>query len=70
MASITITIDDETKKVLTTRAKKNFFTLKEQIEDIVRKSAIRTKNCKTIQSINVDDRLISIFARDRKRKTK
>jgi hypothetical protein len=64
MPSITITIDDEAKKVLSKRAKKNMFTLREQIEDIIRKSAVRSLSSKKIQQIKVDDRLVSIFSRD------
>ena len=52
------------------RADKNFFTLREQIEDIIRKSAIRTKNAKKVQSIKADDKLIAIFSRDKRGRTK
>jgi len=66
MPSITITIDEEAKKILTKRAKKNLFTLREQIEDIIRKSAIRTKNSSKYQTIKADDKLVSIFSRDKR----
>ena len=53
------------------RAKKNMFTLKEQIEDIVRKSAVRSEAGNKSQNIKIDDKLVSIFARDKRgRKSK
>ena len=66
MPDITITIDDEAKKVLSVRAKKNMFTLREQIEDILRQSALRTKNSNKMAEIKFDDRLISIFSREKR----
>ena len=68
MPDITISIDDEAKKVLIKRAKKNMFTLREQIENIIRKSAIRSKNTDSRQDIKVDDRLVSIFSKKSKKK--
>ena len=73
MPNITISIDEEVKNILDKRAKKNLFTLKEQIEDILRKSAVRTKSGKTTYEIKTDDNLITIFSRDqrgRKKKSK
>jgi len=66
MPDITITIDDEAKKVLSVRAKKNMFTLREQIEDILRQSALRTKNSNKMAEIKFDDRLIGIFSREKR----
>jgi hypothetical protein len=73
MPSITISIDEDVKKIISKRAKNNLLTLREQIEDILRKSAVRTKNKTTRRKIKVDDRLVSIFSREkrgRKRKKK
>ncbi len=73
MPSITINIDEEVKKTLQKRAKKNMFSLREQIEDILRKSAVRTKSGKKYKSIKVDDKLVAAFSRDprgRKKKRK
>ena len=64
MPTITISINDETKKVLQKRADKNLFTLREQIEDILRKSAIRSKATKSSSIAKVDDKLVSIFSRE------
>ncbi len=63
MKKLTIYLDDEEVKILEKRAKKNIFTLKEQVEDIIRTSVIRTKTGKTTKPINVDDRLVGIFSR-------
>ena len=70
MPDITVSIDEEARRILQKRADKNFFTLREQIEDIIRKSAIRTKNAKKVQSIKADDKLIAIFSRDKRGRTK
>lgn len=64
MPSITINIDEDAKTVLDKRAKKNFLTLRELVEDIVRRSAIRTS--KNIPEDKTDDELISIFSRRRR----
>lgn len=68
MPQVTISIDEEVKKVLLIRAKKNLFTLNEQIEDILRKSAVRTKSNKSSYEPKVDDKLVSIFSREKKKK--
>ena len=60
---ITISLDDEEIKILEKRAKKNLLTVKEQVEDIIRKSAVRTKSGTKTQTIKVDDRLVGIFSR-------
>ena len=65
MPNIKISIDEDAVNVLEKRAKKNFLTLKEQIEEIIRKSAIRSKNLSG-SSINIDDRLDSIFSKSRR----
>ena len=55
------------------RAKKNLLTLREQIEDILRKSAVRTKSGISAQKFKTDDPLVEIFSREnrgRKRKKK
>ena len=71
MPTVTISIDAEVQKVIGKRAKKNMLTIKEQIEEIVRQSAVRTKFGSTIEGIKADDRLVEIFSRykrGRKRK--
>jgi hypothetical protein len=70
MSQITISIDESVKKILSKRAKKNLFTLREQIEDILRKSAARTKAGTSSYQIKVDDKLVGIFSRDRRGRKK
>lgn len=65
MPRITIEITDEEKALLEKRAKKSYFSLKEQIEDIVRRSCISTKKRAGMKKIKIDDRLVSIFSRQR-----
>ena len=69
---LTINLEKEEVKILNKRAKKNFLTLKEQVEDIIRRSCIRTSKG-TYKPIKVDDPLVPIFSRElrgRKRKKK
>jgi hypothetical protein len=69
---LTIDLDDEEVVILNRRGKKNIFDLKEQVEDIVRRSCINAKKSKTPQS-RCDDKLVDIFSRDtrgKKRKNK
>lgn len=65
MPQITIDIDEDVKKIINKRAKKNLFTLREQIEDILRKSAVRTKAGTTTTYFKSDDRLVGIFSRQK-----
>ena len=61
---VTINIDEDISKILTSRAKKNLFTLREQIEDILRKSAVRTKSGQSSGKMKIDDPLIAVFSRE------
>ncbi len=65
MSNITISISDDVKSIISKRAKKNLLTLREQVEDILRKSAVRTKAGKTYQTIKVDDKLVAVFSRQK-----
>ncbi len=60
---ITIFLDDELMKGLEKRAKKNIFTVSEQIEDILRRSVINQSNKKSVYDEKLDDALVSIFSR-------
>lgn len=64
--TICINIDSEIAKALEKRAKKNMFTLDEQIYDILRRSTINTK--KSTSTEKIDDLLVSLFSRKRKNK--
>ena len=73
MKKLTIYLDDEEVKILEKRAKKNLFSLKEQVEDIIRQSVVRSKKGKSVPKVKVDDRLVAVFSRDsrgRKKKPK
>ena len=67
--NITIFIDDQEKKLLLKRAKKNLFSLKEQIEDIIRRSCVRSSHGR-YRPIKVDDRLVGIFSREKRGRKK
>jgi hypothetical protein len=62
--TISIKVDSEALKILEKRAKKNFMTVNELVEDIVRRSVISYKGGK--KPVKVDDRLVAIFSRQRK----
>jgi hypothetical protein len=71
MTSIAINIDDEEKKILEQRAKKNYLTLKELLEDIIRRSAISYKKNTKVISGETDDKFVNLFSRlNRGRKSK
>ena len=67
MPNLTISIDEDEKKILEKRAKKNLMTLREQIEDIIRRSAMNYKSG-TSSEVKVNDRLIEIFSRNKRNK--
>ena len=60
---ICLFLDSEILEILEKRAKKNLFTVSEQIEDILRRSCIRKTEPKTEK---LDDLLISFFSKRRK----
>jgi len=64
MPKITINIDEDVKKIINKRAKTNLLTLREQIENILRKSAVRSK-LGTFNQIKIDDKLVAVFSRQR-----
>jgi hypothetical protein len=61
---IAINLDRGVIEIIKKRAKKNFLTLEEQIEDIVRRSCVNQKKLKA-PSEKIDDLLLSIFSRKR-----
>ena len=58
---ISIFLDNEILKKLEKRAKKNLFTLPEQIEDILRRSILSQK--KSAQEEKLDDKFLAYFSR-------
>ena len=69
MPSITINLDEDVKKIISKRAKRNLLNLREQIEDILRKSAVRTK-AGISRAVKIDDRLVSVFSREKRGRKK
>ncbi len=70
---ITITLDVDEVKILEKRAKKNLLTVKEQVEDIIRRSCVSAKNKSKRRPLKIDDKLVGIFSRQksgRKKKKK
>ncbi|HRZ85577.1 MAG TPA: hypothetical protein P5277_02245 [Candidatus Paceibacterota bacterium] len=59
---VCIYLDSEVLKQIEKRANKNMLTVTEQIEDILRRSAINSKKLKS-QSEKLDDMFISLFSR-------
>ena len=66
---ITISLNEEEEKLLKKRAKKNLLTLREQVEDIIRRSCITYKEG-TTSSVKVDDKLVEIFSREKRGRKK
>ncbi|MBI2629271.1 hypothetical protein HYW74_04255 [Candidatus Pacearchaeota archaeon] len=59
---ITIFVDSKILKLLEKRAKKNMLTISEQIEDILRRSAINAGKIKKDKE-KLDDLLVALFSR-------
>ena len=70
MPSITINIDEDVKKIISRRAKKNLLSLREQIGDILRRSAVNTAKTQGYKSIKIDDRLVHAFSREKRGRKK
>ena len=67
---LTINLDKEEVKILTKRSDKNYFNLKEQVEDIIRRSCVTYKKAQQYRTIKVDDKLVGIFSRARRGRKK
>ena len=69
MPSISINIEKDLFSVVKKRAKKNYLSIQELIEDIIRRSMLsyakRSKN-----GPKVDDKLVGIFSRERRGRKK
>lgn len=63
---VCIFLDTDLLKIIEKRAKKSMFTIPEQIEDILRRSCVRTKSMKA-QSEKLDDMLITLFSRKKRK---
>jgi hypothetical protein len=65
---LTISLSDEELKILKKRSKENLLTIKEMVEDIVRRSCINAKLGSSCSSTAVDDRLVEVFSRVKRKK--
>ena len=63
--TITINIDEEVLKVISKRAKRNLLSTEEQVEDIIRRSAVTARG-KILAPEKIDDLLVSVFSRRKK----
>lgn len=73
MKRFTVSLSDNEIKILKKRAKKNFLSLTEQIENIIRRSCVSYKGGSIYKRVKPDDRLVQIFSREmrgRKKKRK
>lgn len=61
---LTIYLSNDVLKVIQKRADKNMLNLNEQIEDILRRSAINAKTIKK-QEEKLDDMIVTLFSRRR-----
>lgn len=64
---IEIYLPDDLLKKVQARAKKNMFTLPEQIEDILRRSVLSMRR-KTPKEEKIDDKLVALFSRKQTKK--
>jgi len=65
---LTISLDEDEVKILRRRANKNLLTLREQVEDIIRRSCVRSG--KGYIRFKVDDKLVGIFSREKRGRKK
>ena len=70
MKKITVSLSDNEIKILKKRAKKNLLSLREQVEDIVRRSCVSYKGGSGYTRVKPDDRLVSIFSREKRGRKK
>jgi hypothetical protein len=63
---ICIFLDTEVLKKIEKRAKKNLFTVPEQIEDILRRSCVMGKGSGATSTEKIDDLLVECFSRSRR----
>ena len=59
---VTLFVDSKILKILEKRAKKNMFTVSEQIEDILRRSAVNARKIRK-ETEKLDDLLVALFSR-------
>ncbi len=62
-------LDNQVLKMLEKRAKKNLFSLNEQIEDILRRSCSTIKKNNSLMDEKLEDKFITIFSRRKNKKS-
>jgi hypothetical protein len=62
---ISISLDEDELKILKRRDKNNLLTLREQVEDIVRRSCVSSKG-QGRSRFKTDDKLVAIFSREKR----
>jgi len=67
---LTILLDESEIKILKKRAKANLLTLREQVEDIVRRSCVNSSKKTGYMAIKIDDKLVGIFSREKRGRKK
>lgn len=63
---VCIYLDSDVLRLLDKRARRNMFTLTEQIDDILRRSVLNAKKLRR-ETEKLDDMLVGLFSRKRKR---
>ena len=66
MPSVIISLSDEVYKELKKRAEKNMLNIKEQSEEILRRSMLSYKKDSTLKLAKTDDKLLYIFSREKR----
>lgn len=68
--NLNISLEDEEVKILNKRAEANLLTLKEQVEDIIRRSCLSYKKNSSYKPVKVDDQLVGVFSREKRGRPK
>jgi len=66
MPRVSIRLDDKLYNALKKRADKNFLSLIEMVENIVRRSMVNYTGGAKRRSFKADDKLIEVFSRERR----
>jgi hypothetical protein len=62
---LTISLTDLELKILKKRAQDNMLSIREMIEDIVRRSCVSSMKKQGMKKIKIDDNLVGIFSREK-----
>lgn len=70
MPTLSIELDEKELKILKKRSKDNLLSIKEQVEDIIRRSCISSARRSGYRPIKCDDKLVAVFSRDQRGRKK